>query len=122
MPPATILYVEDNALVRLTVALLLEDEGWRVETCTDGRAALSKLEGDEGFDLLLLDNNLSDVSGLELATRARRMPHRRGVSIIIFSADCCLSEARRAGADECLRKPEGVSRVVEVVRRLLDAR
>ena len=122
MPHAKILYAEDNTLVRLGVALLLEDKGWRVETCADGLAALSRLEGGARYDLLLLDDNLPGATGLEIAARVRRMPHRRDAPVVILSADCSASEARRAGANVCLRKPEGVSSLADAIRRLLDAR
>jgi CheY-like chemotaxis protein len=122
MPHATILYAEDNTLVRLGVALLLEDEGWRVETCADGLSALSRLEGGARYDLLLLDDSLPGATGLEIAARVRRMPHRRDAPVVILSADCLASEARRAGANLCLRKPGGVSSLADAIRRLLDAR
>jgi CheY-like chemotaxis protein len=122
MTRPTLLYVEDHALVRLNVAVLLSDEGWCVETCSDGLSALARLEGESHYDLLLLDNSLPNLSGLEVTACARRMAHRRGVAIVILSADCLASEARRAGADVFLRKPEGIKQLVEVVRRLLDER
>jgi CheY-like chemotaxis protein len=122
MPHATILYAEDDALVRLNVAVLLSDEGWRVETCKDGLSALAQLEGEARYDLLLLDNSLPRLSGLEVTACARRLPHRRDLAIVILSADCSASEARRAGADMFLRKPEDVSRLVAVVCALLDSR
>jgi CheY-like chemotaxis protein len=116
---ANILYAEDDHLLRLTICELLAGEGWHVEPCADGLVALAHLEGDARYDLLLLDNNLPGVSGLEIAARARRLPHRRNAPVVILSADCLASEARRAGADMFLRKPEGVGRLIPVVRLLL---
>jgi CheY-like chemotaxis protein len=119
MPHATILCVEDSALVRHSIVETLTDEGWRVETCDDGRAALALLEGTTHYDLLLFDNGLPGVSGLELTERARQLRHRTHLPIVMLSASDCAAEARRAGANVFLKKPEGVWRLVEVVRRLL---
>jgi CheY-like chemotaxis protein len=122
MPHATILYVEDNKLVAEAVRDLLEGEGWSVESCSDGNAALNRLAGGIAYDLLLLDNDLPGVSGLELARYARNLHPYRTTPIIMLSAGDHERDARRAGADEFLLKPEGVSRLVEVVGRLLDER
>src|SRR2546421_5804210 len=75
--PLTILYAEDHATVRLAVKETLECEGWRVEALADGTAALAKLESGASYALLIFDNRLPGVSGLELARRARLLAHRR---------------------------------------------
>jgi CheY-like chemotaxis protein len=114
-----ILLVEDIGIVADAVKELLELEGWQVETCTDGRAALAKIESVTRYDLLLLDNELPYIGGLELTRRARRLVHRRQTPIIMISASECGRDARRAGADVFIRKPEGMARLVETAARLL---
>ncbi|MCA1613057.1 MAG: response regulator [Acidobacteria bacterium] len=122
MPPKIILYVEDDALLRLTVAELLEERGWRVEVCADGLAALTRIEGGEHFDLLLLDNGLPGVGGVELARRARLLAHRRGTPVVVYSASECGAEARAAGAVAFLRKPQDMGRLCEVVASFVGGR
>jgi CheY-like chemotaxis protein len=122
MPHATILYVEDEPLLRISVAEMLSEEGWRVVSCAHGRAALARIEGGEHFDLLVLDNGLPGVSGLELLRRARALEHRRATPVVIFSAGDCEREARESGADAFLRKPRDVRRLARVVAALLSAR
>jgi CheY-like chemotaxis protein len=122
MPHATILYVEDDRFVSDAVRDLLESEGYAVECCADGNAALNRLAGGISYDLLLLDEDLPGVSGLELARYARSIPLYRRTPIVILSAGEHEDAARRAGADMFLRKPEGASRLLETVRRLLDGR
>ena len=119
MPRATILYAEDHLAVRLAVSETLELEGWRVESCADGADALRLLESGARFDLILLDNELPHVSGLELARRARTLSHRRATPVVMLSADNCAAEALRSGADIFLRKPDDMARVAEVVGSLL---
>jgi two-component system chemotaxis response regulator CheY len=114
-----ILLVEDHKIVAQAVKETLEAEGWRVTLCGDGGVALLRLASETRYSLLLLDNNLPNVSGLELVRYARTLPHRRGTPIIMFSASECSREARRAGANEFLRKPQDTGKIVETVARLL---
>lgn len=121
MPHARILYADDDRALRRVVRETLELEGWSVVTCVDGAAALALIEGREHFDLLLLDNSMPCVSGIELTRRARVIAHRRSTPVIIFSATDCRSEACGAGADRFLRKPDGIGLIVEAVALLLAA-
>ena len=116
----TILFVEDNRVVADAIRDTLEMEGWRVEACFDGVSALKIVEGRDHFDLILLDEDLPGVSGLELTNRARRLPHRGATPIIIFSATNRETAAREAGADAFLRKPQDILALVPTITRLLD--
>jgi CheY-like chemotaxis protein/tetratricopeptide (TPR) repeat protein len=117
--PITILHAEDNKLVADAVKDTLEAEGWRVEVCGDGNSALNRLAGGVAYDLLLLDNELPGVSGLELARYARKLPSYQGTPIIMLSASDCQMEARRAGVNVFLLKPDDVSLIIETISRLL---
>lgn len=119
MQPLTILYAEDHRWLMLNVTELLEDEGWRVDACADGQTALEKIESLEGYDLLLLDNGLPKLSGLELVRRARHLSHRRHTPIIMISASELSREARRAGADLFLKKPENIYTIVQHIIELI---
>lgn len=117
--PLTILYAEDHAALRLAVKETLEREGWRVVACTDGATALAELESTESFDLLIFDNLLPGLSGLELARRARALAHRRSTPVVIVSASEARAEALAAGADVFLRKPQDVGLLAGTVRNLV---
>lgn len=118
--PASILHVEDNKLVAHTVRDSLESRGWVVDSCAEGITALSKIAGGGRYDLLLLDNDLPGVDGLELLRQARKLPHRRRTPVVIFSARDCETEAWRAGADAFLRKPEDLLALEDTIARLLN--
>jgi CheY-like chemotaxis protein len=118
MPPLTILYAEDDNWLMLNVKELLEEEGWRVDACGDGATALEKIEGGTPYDLLLLDNLLPGVSGLELVRRARGLSHRQHTPIIVLSASEAGREARRAGANLFLKKTENIYEIAEYVLKL----
>ena len=116
----TILYVEDHKLVADAMRDTLEAEGWRVVACVDGAAALTKIASGARYDLLITDNHLPQVNGLELVRYARRLKHRSELPIVMFSAVDCRAEAEQAGVDVFLQKPEGVKELVSTVRRLLN--
>jgi two-component system, chemotaxis family, chemotaxis protein CheY len=114
----TILYAEDYKLLLHYVKELLEAQGWRVETCADGLSALEMIEGDNKFDLLVLDNSLPGMSGLELVRRARSLPHRQRTPIIMLSASDVALSASRAGVNAFLKKPDEIGALIETVKRL----
>jgi CheY-like chemotaxis protein len=114
-----ILHVEDNEAVAGTVKEVLKQEGWDVETCADGTAAMGKIASDARYDLLLLDCDLPGVNGMQLVQHARSLAHRRQTPIVILSAAIDEATARLAGANGFLRKPEDMGKITETVTRLL---
>ena len=69
----TILYVEDEPLVREVVALELTDAGFRVREAEDGREAVALIEDGFAFDALVTDIRLpGGLDGLDVAAAARR--------------------------------------------------
>ena len=117
-----ILHAEDDALVASAVREALRGEGWRVSTYADGPSALVEIEGPEHYDLLIIDKQLPGADGLELVERARELPHRQHVPVIVLSASDVEREARRAGASAFLRKPEDMPALAEAIARLLARR
>ena len=117
--PPSILYAEESHVVADAVKETLEAEGWRVEVCARGDDALQRLEVGGRFDLLILDFRLAGLDGVELARRARRLPHACRTPIIMFTACEVERDARRAGVDAYLRKPRGVYGLAGTAARLL---
>jgi two-component system chemotaxis response regulator CheY len=115
----TILYVEDDKLVSEAVRDLLEGEGWSVHSCADGNSAMNKLAGGFAYDLLLFDNDLPGASGVELTRYARSLPSYRRTPIIMLSATDCRADARSAGVNLFLGKPDDVHALIGAVRRLM---
>ncbi len=117
--PATVLHVEDSKIIADTVRDALEMEGLSVVTCVNGAIALRLLEGKEHYDLLLFDNDLPHIRGVELIRRVRQLPHRKRTPVIMFSAGDVEAEAWRAGANAVLKKPDDVGGLAAMVKRLL---
>lgn len=83
----TILVVEDDHDIRVGVRTLLEDEGFRVWTVTNGRSALDALErASDPPCLILLDLMLPVMDGWRFAELLRARPRLAGIPIVIMSA------------------------------------
>lgn len=120
-PPAVILYVEENMMLWQTVRDVLEFAGWYVKR-HEAAYGLALIENRDHFDLLLIDrDSRQSPDGLKLVRRARQLPHRRETPIILISLADCADEARAAGADAFLRKPNNLIELVDTIRRLLAA-
>jgi CheY-like chemotaxis protein len=114
-----ILCVEDYQAVADAVKETLEELGWKIELCADGTDAMRKIESKARYHLLILDNQLPGKDGLELARRARQLPHRRRTPIIMLSASDVEQDALRVGVNAFLRKPQDIKRLSATVTRLL---
>lgn len=115
----TIMHIEDHELVAAAVKEMLEIEGWTVETFLEGAAALHTLRSKARYDVLILGNEMPGMSGVELIRETRRIPRRRKMPIIMLSVSDVEKEARRAGANAFLRKPEDITVIAETIARLL---
>ena len=69
-PPDRILVVEDDDFFRQLNARVLLRSGYEVDTAEDGAAAWQSLSADR-YDLLITDNNMPKVSGVELLKQLR---------------------------------------------------
>ena len=117
-----ILHVEDNRPLARRVTERLTNSGYHVQSCSDGLAAWEILKTGARCDVLIVDNNLPGLSGLELILRVRSIVHRRNLSIIMVSGDDVEKEAWRAGVDAFLRKTEAVDKLAGTIARVLDER
>ena len=95
-----LLVVEDEPLIAFATEHLLGDAGFEVVDTVDRVAdAIRCIEEGTGIDLVLVDVNLADGSGMDVA----RAAHARGVQVMFVTGNCP-GEAR-AFAAGCLSKP-----------------
>lgn len=107
-----ILYVEDNPDNMLLVKRVLESRGYRVLEAENGTRGLS-VASDEDVDLVLLDINLPDIDGYEVARRLRSSGSQKlaYVPIIAITANALKGDAEKAleaGCDVYMSKPINV--------------
>jgi CheY-like chemotaxis protein/HPt (histidine-containing phosphotransfer) domain-containing protein len=80
-----LLVIEDNATNRGIIAHRGQQWGLTVETAVDSHGALARLAQDNLFDVIILDWQLPDTSGLALTEEIRRLPSGRYVPIIALA-------------------------------------
>ncbi|MBO0873150.1 MAG: response regulator transcription factor [Pseudonocardia sp.] len=122
---ARILLIEDDLELLEMLSSLLQEEGYQVDTVSDGQRALH-LGLTRRYDLVVLDRGLPVVNGLELLAGLRR----RGVATPVLVLSALGTPADRvtgldAGAEDYLGKPfdidELLARLRALRRRHLDA-
>lgn len=121
-----LLVAEDDRDLVAALTAWLQDDGHEVVTALRGREALRSIIAG-GYDLVLLDINLPDISGLDVLARAR--PEQPGLPIMVISGDDAVPErvlALDAGADDYMLKPldpdELSARVRALARRAIPRR
>ena len=78
-----ILVVNDNAINRLLISYLLEEEGIKVAQACDGLQALELIDSQVP-DLVITDIQMPRMSGCELCDRLKSNPKTRSIPIIVF--------------------------------------
>jgi len=117
----TILIVDDDREIAKLAGLYLQNEGFRIKQCHNGKDALDILER-ETVDLVVLDIMMPEVDGLDVCRRLREQDNT--VPILMISAkaeDMDKVLGLMSGADDYLIKPfnplELVARVKSLLRR-----
>jgi two-component system nitrogen regulation response regulator NtrX len=118
----SILIVDDEAGVRSSLAGILSDESYQVESVDSGEACLQALEGRR-YDLLLLDVWLPGIDGLETLARVRTLDPE--LPVVVISGHGTIETAVKAvrmGAQDFVEKPLSLEKTLLAVRNALRQR
>jgi signal transduction histidine kinase/CheY-like chemotaxis protein len=110
-----VLVAEDNPVNQKLIERILERDGHAVTMAENGRACCEQFARG-GFDLVLMDMQMPEMSGLEATARIRREERRTGtrVPIVALTANTSIEDRRsclQAGMDEVLAKPVSIPRL-----------
>jgi CheY-like chemotaxis protein len=118
-----ILIVEDSPLVQKMYGLAFSQRHHVLVTATNGREALTLLEGDTAaFDLILLDLRMPDMNGVEFLAALQR---RRGppIPVVLTTAEPegspLVDQARALGPAAVVHKPWKPNELRDLVRQLV---
>jgi signal transduction histidine kinase/CheY-like chemotaxis protein len=111
---ARILVVDDDAAVRWVTVECLREAGYRVAEADSGRAALTLLERDDPYDLVLMDHVMPGLSGQDTVRLARRA--RPELKVLFLSGYAAWGEAT---GDTWVQKPFEAQTLAAAVLRAL---
>jgi DNA-binding NtrC family response regulator len=118
----SILIVDDESLIRWSIAQSLEAEGFPVLEAATAREALACLDQRSDIGVVLLDLKLPDCSDLSLLRLLRRLaPTSRIVLMTAHGTADVLEEAILAGAFRAVGKPFDMDDMVGIVRDAIAA-
>ncbi|MDP2015935.1 PAS domain-containing protein [Hydrogenophaga sp.] len=122
-PGRHVVYIDDYEALVFLVARLLRKQGHQATTFESGEAALKWMQAhpDVPVDLVVSDQNMPGLSGVETAIEIRRM--RPGLKIAIISGhvnERLLAEASAAGVNDVMGKQDSMDALGEAIRDLLE--
>jgi two-component system chemotaxis response regulator CheY len=115
--------VDDSRTMRRVQKSTLDSIGFgNVIEAEDGSDALQKLAENTDVDLILLDWNMPNLSGLETLKKIRSMPETKSIPVIMVTSEAEKSrimEAIKAGVTDYIVKPFEASILEEKVKKVM---
>jgi len=116
-----ILVVEDNKSNQLLIGILLEDLGLKVFFASDGLEAVQLFEKNS-YDLILMDENMPNMNGIEATSIIRKITNKKQLPIIAVTANALKGDKERfleAGMDDYMSKPIEQETLELILRKYL---
>jgi CheY-like chemotaxis protein len=113
----TILVCDDEEGIVSLFAGVLDEEGYRILTASDGTEGLRRVR-EEHPDLVLSNVQMAEMDGTEMARKIRADPSFDGMPIILMSG--AATSMNDAPCDAFLEKPFQIDTLLATVARLLD--
>jgi CheY-like chemotaxis protein len=109
-----VLVIEDDSDVLELIAEALRERGHTVSCARDGSHGLARLR-ETGFELILLDLTLPDMTGLEFLDRREQNPQLAAIPVVILSGADDAYELAEQRKFPVLRKPFRASELLHLV-------
>ncbi len=117
----TILIIDDSLSMRQTVGIALKGAGYEVVEASDGRHALTKLDGRK-FNLIISDVNMPNMDGISFVKAAKLLPNYRFTPIIMLTTEGDAKkkqEGKDAGVRAWVLKPFQPPVLLDAVAKLI---
>ena len=117
----TVLIVEDSELNMRLFNDLLEAFGYKTVKSRDGRQAIP-LAREHMPDLIIMDIQLPEISGLEITDRLKKDPALKAIPVVAVTAFAMRGDEQKimaAGCDAYLSKPISVTTFLETIRKFI---
>ncbi len=117
------LVIDDSAMVRNNICQLLESQYIKTTQAVNGAEALKQLESTPDITLVISDNYMPEMTGLEMIRHIRRQPTYNDISILGLSGSndkTMTAQYLKAGANDFLTKPFNQEELFCRVNQLLN--
>lgn len=118
----TIFLVDDSTTMLMSLSEILQKAGFNVETAADGASALSQLKNGLKPDLIITDQNMPGLTGIELIRETRKLAAFRFTPILMLTTESQQAkrqEGKAAGATGWLVKPVAGKDLLGVIKQVL---
>jgi DNA-binding NtrC family response regulator len=117
--PTRILVIDDEESIRKSLAAILEEEGYIVDTAENGKVAIEKSRA-KAYNLALIDIRLPDMSGVQLLTSLKEaLPKTVKIIITGYPSLENAVEAVNKGGDGYLIKPFDMDKLLGMIKEHL---
>jgi DNA-binding NtrC family response regulator len=117
---ASILIVEDDAIIRETLSAILQEKGYKIDTAKNGQEAIQKSQ-TKFFNLALLDIKLPDMEGTHLLTTMHKnLPKMMKIMVTGYPSLKNAVEALNLGADAYVIKPVKPEKLLALIKEKLE--
>ncbi|RCK77600.1 MAG: Response regulator of zinc sigma-54-dependent two-component system [Ignavibacteriae bacterium] len=115
-----ILVVDDESLIRESLAFVLRKEDYEVDEASNGLQALEKIKSDN-YDLLITDIEMPEIKGIELLEKTRQYsPDTFVILITAYASIETAISAFRKGASDYILKPLEFEDLLHRVRKIFE--
>lgn len=117
-----ILLVDDHEMARQAMKHFLMHHGYACEEAEHGAAALARLEQGQKVDLIISDNHMPVMTGMEFLFQVKANQQFDSIPFILYSGnitETLKEQAHQAGALAVLSKPYNFSQFVAIVTNAL---
>jgi len=116
-----ILLVDDHQLAREALKLLLESQGYVVEEAEDGASGLIRIEEGQPFDLVISDNQMPVMTGIEMVQRLAQQSYLSTHPLILYSGNLTPELEQQAldlGVSAVFSKPYNFSDLLDRINHV----
>ncbi|GAB4256251.1 MAG: response regulator [Methylomicrobium sp.] len=117
----TIMIVDDSSSIRQLVKISLKGDGYEVIEASDGKDALSKMDGKK-IHLIISDVNMPNMDGITFVKEAKKLPAYKFTPVIMLTTESQQSkiqEGQAAGAKAWVVKPFQPQQMLAAVSKLI---
>lgn len=115
------LVIDDSRAMRLILRRMLAQLGFDAAEAANGLEGLSRLGTSERLDLILVDWNMPEMTGIEFVKAVRQPPYSFAGPVVMVTTETGVDEmvtALDAGADEYIMKPFTQESIAEKLQLL----